>query len=163
MYELARAGVGINDIEIKPCKITIYKSELLDFNEEEQWADIYIECSKGTYIRSIANDLGKALNNGCYLSKLKRTKACGINVENSSFLDDLETINDVEKILLNPVDFLTLPKQELNETEYERISHGMTVYNRLNLNNTVLLTKNNQLVAIAKVTGDGIKPKKVFI
>ena len=163
MYELARAGVGINDIEIKPCKITIYKSELLDFNEEEQWADIYIECSKGTYIRSIANDLGKALNNGCYLSKLKRTKACGINVENSSFLDDLEIINDVEKILLNPVDFLTLPKQELNEIEYERISHGMTVYNRLNLNNTVLLTKNNQLVAIAKVTGDGIKPKKVFI
>jgi tRNA pseudouridine55 synthase len=46
MYELARAGV--NDIEIKPCKVNIYKIEMLEFNEEEQWADILVECSKGT-------------------------------------------------------------------------------------------------------------------
>lgn len=163
MYELARAGV--NDIEIKPCRVNIYKTELLEFNEEEQWADIFVECSKGTYIRSIANDIGKALNNGCYLSKLKRVKSGGFEVKNSVILDDLKNIQDVEKILINPIDYLTQPKQELNDVEYKRISHGMTIYNRIDATNDeiVMLTKENQLVAIAQTSSDGLKPKKVFI
>ena len=163
MYELARAGV--NDIEIKPCRVNIYKTELLEFNEEEQWADIFVECSKGTYIRSIANDIGKALNNGCYLSKLKRVKSGGFEVKNSVILGDLKNIQDVEKILINPIDYLTQPKQELNDVEYKRISHGMTIYNRMDATNDaiVMLTKENQLVAIAQTSSDGLKPKKVFI
>ncbi len=163
MYELARAGV--NDIEIKPCRVNIYKTELLEFNEEEQWADIFVECSKGTYIRSIANDIGKALNNGCYLSKLKRVKSGGFEVKNSVILDDLKNIQDVEKILINPIDYITQPKQELNDVEYKRISHGMTIYNRIDATNDaiVMLTKENQLVAIAQTSSDGLKPKKVFI
>lgn len=163
MYELARAGV--NDIEIKPCRVNIYKTELLEFNEKEQWADIFVECSKGTYIRSIANDIGKALNNGCYLSKLKRVKSGGFEVKNSVILDDLKNIQDVEKILINPIDYLTQPKQELNDIEYKRISHGMTIYNRIDATNDaiVMLTKENQLVAIAQTSSDGLKPKKVFI
>lgn len=163
MYELARAGV--NDIEIKPCRVNIYKTELLEFNEEEQWADIFVECSKGTYIRSIANDIGKALNNGCYLSKLRRVKASGFEVKNSVILGNLKNIQDVEKILINPIDYLTQPKQKLNDVEYKRISHGMTIYNRIDATNDeiVMLTKENQLVAIAQTSSDGLKPKKVFI
>ncbi len=165
MYELARAGIGVNDIEIKPCKVNIYKIEMLEFNKEEQWADIYIECSKGTYIRSIANDLGKALNNGCYLSKLKRVQAGKFSVENSVKLDDLKTSEDVQKVLLNPLDYLPQLTQELNKIEYERISHGMNIFNRINSkeNDTIMLIKNNQLVGIAQTTSDGLKPKKVFI
>ncbi len=163
MYELARAGV--NDIEIKPCEVNIYKIELLEFNEEEQWADILVECSKGTYIRSIANDLGKALDNGCYLSKLKRVQAGNFSVENSVMLDNLKTSEDVQKVILNPIDYLPQQKQELNDIEYDRISHGMTIYNRINANigNTVMLTKNNQLIAISQANKDGLKPKKVMI
>lgn len=163
MYELARAGV--NDIEIKPCEVNIYKIELLEFNEVEQWADILVECSKGTYIRSIANDLGKALDNGCYLSKLKRVKAGNFSVENSVMLDNLKTSEDVQKVILNPIDYLPQQKQELNDIEYDRISHGMTIYNRINANigNTVMLTKNNQLIAISQANKDGLKPKKVMI
>lgn len=164
MYELARAGLGVNDIEIKPCKVNIYKSELLEFNEEEQWADIYIACSKGTYIRSIANDLGKSLDNGCYLSKLKRTQAGLFNIDTSVKLDDLTTADDVEKVLLNPVNCLPQEKYELNESEFERISHGITIrVNNIKINDFVLLTKNNQLVAIAQSTTEGLKPKKVMI
>ncbi|MBO6271386.1 tRNA pseudouridine(55) synthase TruB [bacterium] len=165
MYELARAGIGVNDIEIKPCKVNIYKIEMLEFNQEEQWADIYIECSKGTYIRSMANDLGKALNNGCYLSKLKRVQAGKFSVENSVKLDDLKTSEDVQKVLLNPLDYLPQLTQELNKIEYERISHGMNIFNRINSkeNDTIMLIKNNQLVGIAQTTSDGLKPKKVFI
>ena len=165
MYELARAGIGVKDIEIKPCKVNIYKIEMLEFNQEEQWADIYIECSKGTYIRSMANDLGKALNNGCYLSKLKRVQAGKFSVENSVKLDDLKTSEDVQKVLLNPLDYLPQLTQELNKIEYERISHGMNIFNRINSkeNDTIMLIKNNQLVGIAQTTSDGLKPKKVFI
>ena len=163
LYELARAG--INDVEIKPCPVNIYEAKVLEFNEDEQWADIYIECSKGTYIRSIANDLGKSLNNGCYLSNLKRVKAGMFTVENSVNLDSLKSFQDVEKFLLNPINYLSLPNQELNEVEYERISHGMTVYNRINapLETMVLLVKNNDILAIALTAPDGLKPKKVFI
>lgn len=164
MYELARAGVGVDEIDIKPCKIIIYETKLLEFNEEEQWADIYVKCSKGTYIRSIANDLGKALNNGCYLSKLKRVEAGTINVENSINLDELKTIEDVEKVLLNPINYLPQPKQELNDIEYKRITHGMNIYNRTSeKDGVVILVKDNQLIAISEVTQDGLKPKKVMI
>ena len=164
LYELAR-GVGVNDIEIKPCKVNIYKIKLLEFSEKEQWADIYIECSKGTYIRSIANDLGISLNNGCYLSKLKRVQSSGMKVETGVKLDDLETIQDVEKVLINPIDLLPQPKQELNEVEYGRISHGMKIYNRINspINEIVFLVKNNQIMAISQSTKDGLQPKKVMI
>lgn len=164
MYELARSGVGINDIEIKPSRVNIYKIKMLEFNEEEQWADIYVECSKGTYIRSIANDLGKALDNGCYLSKLKRVQAGGMTVENSISLDN-STLQDIEKSLINPVDLLPQKKQELNDIEYERISHGMIIYNRIksNIDEIVVLTKDNRLIAISQTTPDGLKPKKVMI
>ena len=113
----------------------------------------------------MANDLGKALNNGCYLSKLKRVQAGKFSVENSVKLDDLKTSEDVQKVLLNPLDYLPQLTQELNEIEYERISHGMNIFNRINSkeNDTIMLIKNNQLVGIAQTTSDGLKPKKVFI
>ena len=164
MYELARAGVKADEIDIKPSKVTIYETKLLEFNEEEQWADIYVKCSKGTYIRSIANDLGKVLNNGCYLSKLKRVEAGNIDIENSINLDDLKTPEDVEKVLLNPINYLPQPKQELNDIEYKRITHGMNIYNRTSeKDGVVILVKDNQLIAISEVTQDGLKPKKVMI
>lgn len=161
MYEYARNN---ETVEIKPCKINIYKSELLNFNKNEQWADIYIKCSKGTYIRSIANDLGKMLNNGCYLKLLKRVEAGFFNIENSISLDELNDSKDVEKFIINPIEYLPLKKQELNDVEYERISHGMPIYNRIGADkdDSVILTKNTQLVAISKVSETGLKPQKVF-
>lgn len=164
MYELARAGVKADEIDIKPSKVTIYETKLLEFNEEEQWADIYVKCSKGTYIRSIANDLGKALNSGCYLSKLKRVEAGSFKEETTVILDNLKTPEDVEKVLLNPINYLPLPKQELNDIEYKRITHGMNIYNRTSeKDGVVILVKDNQLIAISEVTQDGLKPKKVMI
>lgn len=161
MYELARAGVSV---EIKPCSVTVYESKLVEFNEDEQWADIYIKCSKGTYIRSIANDLGNALNNGCYLSKLKRVQAGLFNIENSVNLDNIKAERDVKDNLLNPLDVLPQIKHELDESEYERISHGMPVRNKINAESgIVILTKDRNLLAVSEVSNDDLKVKKVFI
>lgn len=161
LYEYARND---ENVEIKPQKINIYESKLIEFNENEQWADIYIKCSKGTYIRSIANDLGKALNNGCYLSKLKRVQAGMFVVDNTTNLDDIKTIQDAKKNILNPTEYLSQPTQDLNDIEYERISHGMPIYNRINASDgTVMLLKDRTLIAISEVAESELKPRKVLL
>lgn len=82
-YQAARNG---EDIELKSQEITIYDVELLDFAEKKAY--IRIACSKGTYIRSFAHDLGKQLQSGAYLSALKRTKSGGFSVEQCMSIDN---------------------------------------------------------------------------
>ncbi|WP_068598381.1 tRNA pseudouridine(55) synthase TruB [Vaginella massiliensis] len=79
LYELARAG---ETAELKPRKVQIKKFEITKI--ELPYVDFEIECSKGTYIRSIANDFGKALNSGGYLTALRRTKIGDYSVANSN-------------------------------------------------------------------------------
>jgi len=69
LYEYARLG---QDIDIKPRKIFIESFNITKF--QNQKIDFEVQCGKGTYIRSLANDFGKALNSGAHLSSLRRTK-----------------------------------------------------------------------------------------
>ena len=161
LYEYAREG---ETVEIRPRKVTIEKIELRSFDYEKQVAEIYIKCSKGTYIRSIANDLGKALNNGCYLSKLVRVQAGRFLVNQTTKLEDFTTLDIVKKHLINPLEYLPLPKQELNEIEYKRAIHGMPIYNRIGVTDgIVMLTQSDILVGIAKVTDTGLKIFKILV
>jgi len=73
---LARKG---ETTEIKSRKVTIFDFEITKINMPN--VEFRIICSKGTYIRSIANDFGKALDSGAHLSKLRRTKSGDFNVE----------------------------------------------------------------------------------
>lgn len=161
LYEYAREG---KSVEIKSRKVTIEKIELKSFDAETQSAEIYIKCSKGTYIRSIAQDLGKSLSNGCYLSRLQRVQAGKFLVENSIKLDDLTSPEIVENNLIEPLEYLPQVKQELNDIEYNRAIHGMGVYNRIDATEgEVILTKDGKLVAISKVTENGLKISKGFV
>lgn len=161
LYEYAREG---KTVDINPRKVTIEKIELRSFDYENQIAEIYIKCSKGTYIRSIANDLGKALNNGCYLSKLVRVQAGQFLVNQTTKLEDFTTFDIVKEYLINPLEYLPQPKQELNDIEYNRAIHGMPVYNRIGATDgIVILTKSGTLVGIAKVTDTGLKMSKIFV
>lgn len=161
LYEYAREG---KTVDINPRKVTIEKIELRSFDYENQVAEIYIKCSKGTYIRSIANDLGKALNNGCYLSKLVRVQAGRFLVNQTTKLENFTTLDIVKKHLINPLEYLPLPKQELNEIEYKRAIHGMPIYNRIGVTDgIVMLTQSDILVGIAKVTDTGLKMSKIFV
>ena len=78
LYEYAREG---KELELKARSVEIFAFEILQIN----MPDIHfrIQCSKGTYIRSIAHDFGKALNSGGYLSSLRRTKIGEYNVDNA--------------------------------------------------------------------------------
>ncbi len=76
LYELARKG---ETTEIKSRKVTIYDFEITKINMPN--VEFRIVCSKGTYIRSIANDFGKSLDSGAHLSQLRRTKSGDFNVD----------------------------------------------------------------------------------
>jgi tRNA pseudouridine55 synthase len=78
LYEIARAG---ETVEIKTRKITISEFEITNVNLPH--IDFRVVCSKGTYIRSLAYDFGKALNSGGHLSALRRTKIGNYSVEDS--------------------------------------------------------------------------------
>jgi tRNA pseudouridine55 synthase len=89
LYELARKG---ESVDIPTREITISEFEITSINENQ--LEFRVVCSKGTYIRSLAHDFGKALNSGAYLSVLRRTKIGDYSVENAesieSFIEKLE-------------------------------------------------------------------------
>jgi len=78
LYELARAG---KEVEIKPRRIKIYNFRIT--NVDMPFVEFEVHCGKGTYIRSLANDFGKALNSGAYLTELRRIKIGDFSVENA--------------------------------------------------------------------------------
>lgn len=83
LYEFARKG---EDVEIKPRTITISEFEITKINNLN--IDFRVVCSKGTYIRSLANDFGKAMDSGSHLSELRRTKIGDFNVDNALSIEE---------------------------------------------------------------------------
>jgi tRNA pseudouridine55 synthase len=88
LYNLAREGISV---ERRSRSVTIYRLDLLDWQPSPQTSlvTVEIECSKGTYIRSIANDLGEALGCGAYLKNLVRSAYGPLKIEEAVTLDDL--------------------------------------------------------------------------
>ncbi len=92
LYEYARKGV---EIEVKKRNVNISTFNISRIELPE--IDFKIRCSKGTYIRSIAHDFGKSLDNGAYLSKLRRTKIGKFNLEDAVNLQDFESMMERSK------------------------------------------------------------------
>lgn len=158
LYEYARKG---EEVEIQPRKVTISKIELKNFDKDKQQAEILIACSKGTYIRSIAHDLGTHLSCGGHLIKLIRTKAGKFTIAQSF---ELETV-DAAQSLINPLEMLDLPQIQLTDTEHEKVVHGQAI--RYNSNpkkcvDFVILIYNNSISAIGFADAEKITVKKVF-
>ena len=91
LYEFARAG---EVVEIKSRSITIQEFDIVAI--DENLLEFRVVCSKGTYIRSLAHDFGKALGSGAYLSGLRRTKIGAFNVENAQSIEDFIDLLDVQ-------------------------------------------------------------------
>lgn len=164
LYELARQGQIPEDIPSRT--VFINELKLLEFKEEEQTALLKIECSKGTYIRSIINDLGMELGCGAVMTELKRTKSGLFTIDNAIALDMLTDREDVEKYLINPVEVLSYKCYELTEFEYQKIIHGQSLLTKqFDDNEYVLLVFDNNLCAISQKDDKSQKliTKKVFI
>ena len=106
LYDLARQG---KEVERKPRKVTVYRLELKDFDEESQSGTLNISCSKGTYIRTLCNDIGEKLGCGGCMEELLRSKVGRYTLEESHTLAQVEAavadgtiqelIYPVEKVL----------------------------------------------------------------
>ena len=94
-YELARKG---KDVELKPKVLVIDEIELLQFDSEQMQATLRIVCSKGTYIRALARDIGQALHSGAHLIALRRTRVGDIRVEDCMQTDDFPAWLDAQTI-----------------------------------------------------------------
>ena len=100
LYEYAREGIAV---ERNPRKITIYKIELINFNEEKKELTIKVECSKGTYIRVLAEDIAEKLGTVGTIKNLERTVVGDFKIEDAIRIDELEKLNieEINKYVIN--------------------------------------------------------------
>ena len=94
-YELRRKG---QNVELAPKKIHIEAIELTDFDPRDMQMSIRVECGKGTYIRALARDIGRALGSGAYLTALRRTRVGQFRVEDCIDFDDFDEWLDNQTI-----------------------------------------------------------------
>ncbi|MCL2830971.1 MAG: tRNA pseudouridine(55) synthase TruB [Betaproteobacteria bacterium] len=125
LYELARQGI---EIERAPREITIHKLKLLDADAIS--ARIFVTCSKGAYIRTLAEDIGAALGCGAHLIALRRTGVGALDLERAWTLEALAALPESERAqALLPLDTLlsSLPNIELDAEATKRFAHGNPV------------------------------------
>lgn len=89
LYKLARQGI---EVERESRTVTISQARLLDCDEENGEYTIEVECSSGTYIRSLVNDIGEMLGCGAVMTALRRTKANGFPIDECITLEELESL-----------------------------------------------------------------------
>lgn len=94
-YQLARKD---REVELKAKPIRIDEIELLWFDDEKKQAQIRVVCGKGTYIRSLARDIGKAMNSGAYLVQLCRTRVGDFRIEDCHNFDDFDAWLEKQEI-----------------------------------------------------------------
>lgn len=95
-YELARKG---QEFELKPKLLKIDEIEVLSFDEKAMLLTIRVVCSKGTYIRALARDIGERLHSGAYLTALRRTRVGDTRVEDCLTIERfLEQLNEIEYV-----------------------------------------------------------------
>lgn len=124
LYELARQGI---EIEREEREIEIYSLELLSFDEENQVFSVSVECSAGTYIRSLSSDIGQALGCGAVMTKLRRTNALGFSLSDCVTLEELEErmkSGDISSVLHRVEDALDYEKLTVSEAQAKRFRNG---------------------------------------
>lgn len=120
LYDLARQGI---EIEREKRKVTIYNLEYISHKDNEYTIDV--KCSKGTYIRSLIDDIGKALGCGAVMTSLRRTLSNGFSVEDSHTEDELKNAHD-PSVFLIPVDKVleAYPSIKVSEAQAKRFKNG---------------------------------------
>lgn len=125
LYEYARKGITI---ERKAREICIYRIEIQSFDYPQ--AVIDVSCSKGTYIRTLSEDIAKKINTFAHLTALRRTQTAGFHLQQSHSLEQLRDMSETERDkLLLPCDILLqhLPRVDLAAQEVQKLRFGQSV------------------------------------
>ena len=167
LYEYAREG---QEVEIKPRNVTIYDINLLEL--EDDTATIQVECSKGTYIRSLIHDLGKELSSYAHMTNLIRNRVGKFNIDNSIDISKISdySLDEIEEKLISIEDALyNLDKINIIDTISDRLINGQ----KININsltfegkyledNDIVVKVNNKFIGIGKVKNNILKMEKVL-
>lgn len=154
LYEYARNNIKV---ELPIHKVQIYSLERISKVENNKFL-IKCSVSKGTYIRSLVKDICKRLNTIGVMSELTRTKQGKFNIEDSYTLGEIE---NGEYKMIPIIDFIDLPKVEIDNTLYKKISNGVKLENDFGYD-IFCFVYNNEVIAIYKSEGIYVKPVKVF-
>jgi tRNA pseudouridine55 synthase len=163
LYKLARKGISA---ERKPRRVHIYSLEVLKRKGTD--LSISVTCSKGTYVRALAEDLGEKLGCGAYLTALRRVSVGALQVSEAVSLDELERLRVADReALLKPVDLLLtgLPKLTLNEADARRLCHGVTVVEAADapVREIRVYTTEGRFLGLGEVLEDrSLKPKRLL-
>lgn len=120
-YQLARQGFKV---DLPPKKIKVDRFEVLECLSDNVYT-FYIECEGGTYIRSLARDLGKAVNSLAFMSKLERRKSGIFEIENAVTFDELKNSDNPERYLISSDKAVNFEKLNLTLEQAKKILNGV--------------------------------------
>lgn len=165
LYELARAG---ETVERKARKIIIKKIDIVEIDMENYTVTIDVECSKGTYIRSLCEDIGMKLGVGAYMNDLVRTKSGRFELSQCFSVSELKKLKEENKLeqVLIPTDRLFEEYNEicLNEHKSRLVTNGVSiVYKGLEENKIYRLYDNkDKFLCLSKYIDGKLKLEKAF-
>ena len=158
LYEYARKG---ESIEIKPREIEIYNIELLKLDVENKQIKFKVECSKGTYIRSLCEDIAEKIETVGYMLELNRIKVGDFDISNSITLKELETNSDNIRFLQdNIIDVEKIFEKnnciELNDKKLELFLNGVKLTFKQN-DDIYKVYNNNKFIGTGIISNEQLK------
>ena len=166
-YDLVRKG---ENVEIPERIVTIYNLELLEELADNQ-AKFRVKCSKGTYVRTLGQDMALALGTLGYLTELRRTKCGKFSLDDTILLENLKNMvhsDDLKKVLLPVITSLRdIAELAVTEADAAKLRQGQAISPRLyqdkNLKEgAAVAVCNGELVAILRIEEKRISPQRVF-
>ena len=164
LYDLAREGI---EIERKKRRVTIYDIELLDFNFP--YAKLKVTCSKGTYIRTLVDDIGEELGTFAFVKDLCRVRVGDFRIEDSIDSDEILEMDKENLILsLNNLDMAldNFPRYNLDKKYFPNAINGMTIRIEDKLEEKVRVYAGDEFIGLGKSFTNGeeyfLKMEKVF-
>ncbi len=128
LYDLARRGI---EVERRPRRVLISALTLSDWNEEEHTFYLQVACGKGTYIRTLAHDIGSYLGCGAHMASLRRTKSGGYTLDRAYTLEKLTALKEEGRLseAIIPLDsvYQSYRPTTLNEKETFRVRNGIPI------------------------------------
>ena len=159
LYEYARKG---ENIEIEPREIEIYNIKLLNIDKINKTIDFEVECSKGTYIRSLCEDIAEKLGSIGYMKELKRIKVGEFDLKDSMTIEEIEkNINNKEflknKIISIEQYFKNNPSLELQENKIKLLLNGVQLEYNLEDNLYKIYNTQKEFIGLATIKNKLLK------